>query len=110
MVSNSNGDVRTLPYLDDTFNVVITIEVLEHIPDPEAGLSEARHVLKPSGYPITALPAQLPLMMHLYDFDTPDEVLALYEKVGLEVIDFETKEFQRQAGAFVDTFALSIKP
>ena len=105
----SVGDVRSLPYPDNTFDVVIAIEVLEHIPDPEVGLSEAMRVLKPGGYAITALPVQLPLLMHLYDFDSPDEVLALYEKVGLKVIDFETKEFQRQAGPFVDTFALSVK-
>lgn len=103
------GDMRNLPYPDDTFDVVIAIEVLEHIPDPETGLAEAMRVLKPGGYAITALPVQLPLMMHLYDFDTPDEVLALYKKVGLEVIDFETKEFQRQGSSFIDTFALSIK-
>ena len=106
----SVGDVRVLPYPDNAFDVVIAIEVLEHIPDPEVGLSEAMRVLKPGGYAITALPVQLPLLMHLYDFDSPDEVLALYKKVGLKVIDFETKEFQRQVGPFVDTFALSIKP
>lgn len=106
----SVGDVRNLPYPDGTFDVVIAVEVLEHIPDPETGLSEAMRVLKPGGYAITALPVQLPLMMHLYDFDTPDEVLALYKKVGLEIIDFETKEFQRQTSSFTDTFALSIKP
>ena len=105
----SIGDVRNLPYPDDTFDVVIAIEVLEHIPDPEVGLSEAMRVLKPGGYAITALPVQLPLMMHLYDFDKPDEVLALYKKVGLEIIDFETKEFQHQDSSFIDTFALSIK-
>lgn len=105
----SVGDVRNLQYPNDTFDVVIAVEVLEHIPDPEIGLSEAMRVLKPGGYLITALPVQLPLLMHLYDFDSPDEVLALYKKVGLKVVDFETKEFQRQAGTFVDTFALSVK-
>lgn len=106
----SVADVRSLPYPDDTFDVIVAVEVLEHIPNPEVGLAEAMRVLKPGGYAITALPVQLPMLMHLYDFDTPDEVLALYEKVGLEVVDFETKEFQRQAGPFMDTFALSVNP
>ncbi len=106
----SIADVRSLPYPDDTFDVIVAVEVLEHIPDPEVGLAEAVRVLKPGGYAMTALPVQLPMLMHLYDFDTPDEVLALYEKVGLEVVDFETKEFQRQAGPFMDTFALSVNP
>ena len=106
----SVADVRRLPYPDDTFDVVVAVEVLEHIPDPEAGLAEAMRVLKPGGYAITALPVRLPLLMHLYDFDTHDEVLALYEKVGLEVVDFETKEFQLQGGSFMDTFALSVNP
>jgi len=106
----SVGDVRSLSYPDDTFDVVIAVEVLEHIPDPEAGLAEAMRVLKPGGYAITALPVQLPLLMHLYDFDTPDEVLSLYEKVGLQIVDFETKEFQYRGGTFTDTFALSVNP
>lgn len=105
----SVGDVRTLPYSDDTFDLVIAVEVLEHIPDPEVGLTEAMRVLKPGGYAITALPVKLPILMHLYDFESPDEVLALYRKVGLRVVDFETKEFQRQTEPFTDTFALSIK-
>ena len=103
------GDVRTLPYPDETFDLVVAVEVLEHIPDPEVGLTEAIRVLKPGGYAIIALPVNLPILMHLYDFESPDEVLELYKKVGVQVVDFETKEFQGQSGPFVDTFALSIK-
>lgn len=106
----SVGDVRTLPYPDKIFDLVVAVEVLEHIPDPKMGLAEAIRVLKPGGYAITALPVNLPILMHLYDFDGPDEVLGLYEEVGLRVVDFETKEFQRQTETFIDTFALSIKP
>ena len=104
------GDIRTLPYPDNTFDLIVAIEVLEHIPDPKVGLTEAMRVLKPGGYAITALPVKLPILMHLCDFDSPDEVLELYKKVGLRIVDFETKEFQRQTESFIDTFALSIKP
>ena len=104
------GDIRTLPYSDNTFDLVVAVEVLEHIPNPEVGLTEVMRVLKPGGYAITALPVKLPILMHLCDFDSPDEVLDLYKKVGLRIVDFETKEFQRQAETFINTFALSIKP
>lgn len=40
-------DVRTLPYPDNTFDLIVVIEVLEHIPDPEVGLRETIRVLKP---------------------------------------------------------------
>ena len=70
----SVADVRSLPYPDDTFDVVVAVEVLEHIPDPEAGLAEAMRVLKPSGYALTALPVRLPMLMHLCDFDTEKSV------------------------------------
>lgn len=105
----SVGDVRALQYPDNTFDLVVAVEVLEHIPDPEVGLAEAIRVLKSGGYAITALPVNLPILMHLYNFDSPHEVVELYEKAGLRVVDFETKEFQRQTETFVDTFALSIK-
>lgn len=40
---------ESLPFADGTFDVVWSITVLEHIPDPEKALAEIRRVLKPGG-------------------------------------------------------------
>ena len=42
------GDARTLPFPDDTFDVVITSEVLEHIQDDVAAIGEMVRVLRPA--------------------------------------------------------------
>ena len=108
-VQLTTGDVRQLAYGDETFDLVLAMEVLEHIPDPLEGLQEAVRVLKPGGYAITSIPVQLPIPMHLYVPKSPREVLNLYERSGLDVLDFSAKEFKIETGSFVATFALSVK-
>ena len=108
-VQFTTGDVRNLPYADNTFDLVLAMEVLEHIPDPLKGLLEVVRVLKPGGYAITSIPVQLPIPMHLYVPQNPREVLDLYERANLEVLDFSAKEFKIDTGSFIATFALSIK-
>jgi SAM-dependent methyltransferase len=39
----------TLPFGDRTFDIVMSFDVLEHIPDSDAHLREVRRVLKPGG-------------------------------------------------------------
>ncbi|MEL6609605.1 MAG: class I SAM-dependent methyltransferase [Pseudomonadota bacterium] len=48
-VDARQGDVRALPYKDASFDVVMAAHVLEHLPDPAAGLSEMARVLRPGG-------------------------------------------------------------
>ena len=54
---------ETLPFPDNSFDVVVMAEVLEHLPYPLITLSEIKRVLKPSGEFI----GNLPLAYHLKD-------------------------------------------
>lgn len=46
----ASADVRALPYADSTFDVCLSLGVLEHIEEgPQSGLAEAWRVLKPEG-------------------------------------------------------------
>lgn len=43
-LSGSFADIAALPFEDDTFELVLAIEVLEHVPDPDAALREITRV------------------------------------------------------------------
>jgi ubiquinone/menaquinone biosynthesis C-methylase UbiE len=43
-----------MPFPDNSSDAIWTVWVLEHIPEPEAALSEMRRVLKPGGVPWAA--------------------------------------------------------
>jgi demethylmenaquinone methyltransferase/2-methoxy-6-polyprenyl-1,4-benzoquinol methylase len=43
------ADVMSLPYDDQSFDVVMAAHVLEHLPDPQRALAEMVRVLKPGG-------------------------------------------------------------
>jgi 2-polyprenyl-3-methyl-5-hydroxy-6-metoxy-1,4-benzoquinol methylase len=43
------GDVRDLPFPDDSFDLVVCFEVIEHVEDQDRSLDELRRVLAPGG-------------------------------------------------------------
>ena len=49
IVAFTAADIRALPYADESFDVVYSISVLEHIKDLEPALMELRRVLVPGG-------------------------------------------------------------
>src|SRR5919204_5850449 len=52
------GDMYKLPFPDESFVAAVCSEVLEHIPDPEAALSEMWRILKRGGRLLGAVPTE----------------------------------------------------
>jgi ubiquinone/menaquinone biosynthesis C-methylase UbiE len=48
-VSPTQGDARSLPYEDESFDSVVLVTVLGEIPDQDSALREIERVLKPGG-------------------------------------------------------------
>jgi len=61
-----HGDVRSLPYGDNTFDLVVSAHVLEHLADPRGALDEMVRVLRPGGLLITCLTRRTALGMYVH--------------------------------------------
>ncbi|MEK7481295.1 MAG: class I SAM-dependent methyltransferase [Patescibacteria group bacterium] len=51
------ADARALPFPDETFDIVVASDILEHLPDADSAVAEWRRVLKPGGQLIVFVPA-----------------------------------------------------
>lgn len=60
------ADLTRLPVADASFDVVTSLDTLEHIEDDAAALTEIRRVLKPGGFALLTVPAH-PWMFSAHD-------------------------------------------
>jgi len=51
------GDIETLPLAENSFDLVLALDVLEHLDDDAAGLREAARLVKPGGLLLVTVPA-----------------------------------------------------
>lgn len=74
---------------DNTFDVAVSSQVLEHVPAPWRWLPELVRIVKPGGLVYLCSPNTMPF--HAYPVDCwrvwPDGLRALMEDAGLEVIE-----------------------
>jgi SAM-dependent methyltransferase len=49
-------DVQALSFSDDSFDIYVSCEVLEHVPDMDRAISEAARILKPGGLFVGTVP------------------------------------------------------
>jgi SAM-dependent methyltransferase len=84
------GDIAQLPYGDETLDLVISSEVIEHAPDPQRVMREITRVLRPQGRLILTIPMESHAVAHLHSPGRPDDLRALCEQAGLNVRRLET--------------------
>lgn len=87
----SHGEAEKLPYEDGTFDLVTALDVVEHLDDDVAGLSEMWRVLKPGGRALLFVPAfmflwgvQDDISHHRRRYRIP-ELRSVVKKAGFEV-------------------------
>lgn len=78
------AQLGALPLADASFDAVVCTQVLEHAPDPDAVLAEARRVLRDSGLAVFSVPflAAEHEMPHDYYRYTPNGMEALLGRHG----------------------------
>lgn len=78
-------DMQAMPYADNTFDFVLTDQVLEHVRKPWQGVSEIHRVLKPKGIAVITSALLFPIhgVPHDYFRFTPDGLAVLCEDFSI---------------------------
>jgi SAM-dependent methyltransferase len=77
------ADMRQLPFADHDFDGVLSVQSIEHVPDPERVLEEVRRVLRPAGTAVFVTPNRL-------TFARPDEIIDPYH-----FVEYSAEELRR---------------
>jgi SAM-dependent methyltransferase len=93
------GDARDMPFSNASIDVVLITQVLEHIPEPVAVISEIRRVLKPGGTLLLSVPSIFP------QHGSPGDYWR-YMPQGLQWIlrDFRSVNVRGEAGTIPSIF------
>ena len=103
-VSCGRADLAALPTDNGRFDVVIAAEVLEHAPDADAATAELLRVLRPGGWLAVSLPIDLDIAMHPTVFASERDILAYFERYGLQATDVATVRPDPHLDAIAEVF------
>lgn len=83
------GDGQQLPFKTEIFDTIISIDVLEHVPNPKKFVSEMFRVIKPGGMIILSTPFFFYLHEEPYDFFRFSKygLRTIFERNGFSVIE-----------------------
>jgi SAM-dependent methyltransferase len=86
-------DGRTIPFEDARFDGALCIEVLEHVDEPQAFMTELARVLKPNATLLLTVPwsARRHHIPHDYHRFTRERLQVLLQRAGFDVLDIEER-------------------
>ncbi|WP_233841076.1 class I SAM-dependent methyltransferase [Dyella sp. 2HG41-7] len=87
------ADGACLPFPNECFDGVACLEVLEHVPDPMAVMTEIERVLKPAGRAWISMPFLYPLHDLPFDFQryTEQGLMRIASRCGLQVVSIQRR-------------------
>lgn len=87
------ADAKKLPFRNNTFDIGLLLQVLEHVENPKAVIKEAARVLKPNGILIISLPFLYPLHDLPYDYGryTSSSLKNFCSETGFDIIKIKSQ-------------------
>ncbi|MFH0889241.1 MAG: methyltransferase domain-containing protein [Planctomycetota bacterium] len=112
------GGAESLPFMDDSFDMIVTSEVIEHILDKEKAINQMHRVLKPGGRLFISTPARLAVEFWNNFFWLPQKIKRIFkprkvsstEKAPYDepLTQRQLKRYLQQAGFTIEQFQQNV--
>jgi SAM-dependent methyltransferase len=85
------GNIASLPYMDESLDLIVASEIIEHMPEPEKVVGEIARVLRPGGKLVLTMPIESHTPGHIHTLSSSEDLRSLCEQAGLEVQRLEPR-------------------
>jgi SAM-dependent methyltransferase len=85
------GNIASLPYMDESLDLIVASEIIEHMPEPEKVVGEIARVLRPGGKLVLTMPIESHTPGHIHTLSSTEDLRSLCEQAGLEVQRLEPR-------------------
>ncbi len=103
------ADGARLPFVDNSIDAVVCLEVIEHVPDPAIVITEIARVLRPGGSIWLSMPFLYPIHDAPFDFQryTAYGLSRDFERAGLQVVSLRQTGHAIRTAGFLASLAVS---
>lgn len=103
------GSAEALPLADSSMDIIICLEVMEHLPDPVGATKEMARILCPGGRAAISVPFAYPVHDAPFDFQrfTSFQLTRMFEGSGLHIESIQETGHALESAALLANLALA---